>query len=88
MVFMAPDSGLIDVDSVPFNIINGSSTGRVAEKSASSPGFLEMQERESILRVLQDCGGNIRATAQKLGISRSGLYVKMKKFGISPDECR
>ena len=88
MVFMAPDSGLIDVDSVPLNIINGSSGGHAAGKSASAPGFLEMQERESILRVLQDCGGNIRATAQKLGISRSGLYVKMKKFGISPNECR
>ena len=85
MVFMAPDSGLIDVDSVPYNIMHGSSVGHISEKAASMPGFLQMQEKESILRVLQESGGNIRATAQKLGISRSGLYVKMKKFGISSE---
>lgn len=88
MVFLAPDSGLIDVDSVPHNILHGSSSGPAGEKSTSAPGVLEIQEKESILRVLTDCGGNIRAAAQKLGISRSGLYVKMKKFGISPSQCR
>ena len=88
MVFLAPDSGLIDVESVPANILHVVRGAQPAERSFDEPGVLRVQERESILRVLQECGGNIRATAQKLGISRSGLYVKMKKFGISPDQCR
>lgn len=88
MVFLAPDSGLIDVESVPANILHVVRGSQSAERSFDEPGVLRVQERESILRVLQECGGNIRATAQKLGISRSGLYVKMKKFGISPDQCR
>ena len=88
MVFLAPDSGLIDVESVPANILHVVRGAHPAERSFSEPGVLRVQERESIIRVLQECGGNIRATAQKLGISRSGLYVKMKKFGISPDQCR
>ena len=88
MVFMAPESGLIDVESVPVNIIHGVRGGQTAEKNSITSGVLQVQERESILRVLQECGGNIRAAARKLGISRSGLYVKMKKFGIAPDLCR
>jgi len=88
MVFMAPDSGIIDVESVPYNILHSAAGWRGADRSVTVSGFLEMQEKESILRVLQECGGNIRVTAQKLGISRSGLYVKMKRFGIYPDQYR
>ncbi len=85
MVFMAPDSGVIDVDSIPYSILHYRHSAHAGETRAAGMGMLEVQEKESILRGLKDCGGNIRVAAQKLGISRSGLYIKMKKFGISPD---
>ena len=41
-------------------------------------------EREVILAVLRDKGGNCQRTAEELGIHRSALYKKMNKLGIDP----
>ena len=38
--------------------------------------------RSYIREVLQRKSGNITATAQTLGLSRQGLYKKMKRLGI------
>ncbi len=35
-----------------------------------------------IARVLQDLGGRVAEASQRLGIPRSTLYQKIKKFGI------
>ena len=41
-------------------------------------------EREVILAVLRDKGGNCQRAAEELGIHRSALYKKMNKLGIDP----
>ena len=38
-------------------------------------------ERMHILRVLDHCGGNKKATAEMLGIDRSTLYAKLRQYG-------
>lgn len=76
---------VLDVDIVPANILAG---GRGNMAAGRARGLLSLQEKEILLRALRDNGGNLRAAARELGISRSGLYVKLKRFGISPDECR
>jgi DNA-binding NtrC family response regulator len=43
---------------------------------------LEELERMHIARVLQDLGGRVAEASQRLGIPRSTLYQKIKKFGI------
>lgn len=88
MVFMAPEHGVIDVESIPASIRSAVFERKQEAGKAPRAGMLEMLEKEGILRALEEHGGNIRATAQHLGISRSGLYVKMKRFGISLDQCR
>jgi len=40
-------------------------------------------ERELIRRALEACGGNQTRAAERLGLSRAGLYKKMRKLGIS-----
>jgi len=40
------------------------------------------QEKRLIVQVLEVCNGNIKLASQKLGINRSTLYDKMKKYGI------
>ena len=44
---------------------------------------LEQGQRELIRAALKDSGGNLRQTASRLGISRAGLYVKLKRYGLS-----
>lgn len=39
-------------------------------------------EREHIRKVLNECSGNVAAAARTLGISRTSLYNKMKRYGL------
>jgi two-component system response regulator HydG len=39
-------------------------------------------EREYILRMLREAGGNQSKASQMLGIDRKTLYLKLKKYGI------
>ena len=45
--------------------------------------MLEQSERNAIVRVLEAVQGNKKLAAARLGISRTTLYAKMKKFGIA-----
>jgi transcriptional regulator with PAS, ATPase and Fis domain len=44
--------------------------------------IVEEIEKENILKTLDYYKGNKRKTAEHLGIQRSALYLKMKKFGL------
>ena len=43
---------------------------------------LEAQEKQIIARAMRQEKGNISSAAKKLGINRSTLYMKLKKYGI------
>ncbi|MCA1784489.1 MAG: sigma-54-dependent Fis family transcriptional regulator, partial [Desulfobacteraceae bacterium] len=45
---------------------------------------LQNTEKDTICQVLDQCGWNKTAAAASLGISRSTLYEKLKKYRISP----
>ena len=61
---------------------------RAGEPAAGDGGLrplkeaLERPEQEIILRALRACHGSRQATAQALGINRTTLYKKMKRYGI------
>jgi DNA-binding NtrC family response regulator len=44
---------------------------------------LEEMEKNYILRVLKEAGGNQSRASQLLGIDRKTLYLKLKKYGIN-----
>ncbi|HJD96362.1 sigma-54-dependent Fis family transcriptional regulator [Mailhella massiliensis] len=81
-VNICPEGSFIDVDSLPPYI------GKSSEGSLIPEGTLYAGERVGIIDALRQTGGNIRAAAKILGVSRGGLYVKMKRFGLNPDEFR
>ena len=54
-----------------------------ALKGKSGQPSLEEWEREYILRVLKEAGGNQSKASQILGIDRKTLYLKLKKYGIN-----
>ena len=43
---------------------------------------LENAERDAILRAIKGCRGNMTAVARELGIAKSTVYVKLKRFGL------
>jgi two-component system nitrogen regulation response regulator NtrX len=45
----------------------------------------EAFERHYVTRLLDQCGGNVTRTAERLGIERSHLYRKMRALGIRGD---
>lgn len=51
---------------------------------ALASGSLEQFERRFIEAALRQQGGNVTATASQLGMGRSTLYEKIKRYGIRP----
>jgi two-component system response regulator AtoC len=54
-----------------------------ARPSADAPAELEQVEREHIVDVLRQVGGNRMAAAKVLGISRRALYRRLERHGIT-----
>jgi DNA-binding NtrC family response regulator len=53
-------------------------------RAAVEPSTLAELEREAIVQALDRHGGNITYAAQELGITRTSLYRRMEKHGLSP----
>jgi two-component system NtrC family response regulator len=60
-------------------------SARPSPRTSSDSGLnLEQLERESILRALQQTGGNKAEAARLLGITRRALYSRMERLGLRP----
>ncbi|GAB4390210.1 MAG: sigma-54 dependent transcriptional regulator [Thermodesulfovibrionales bacterium] len=51
-------------------------------REQGEPPSLEEVEREHILRVFEQAGGNQTRASRLLGIDRKTLYLKLKKYGV------
>jgi DNA-binding NtrC family response regulator len=54
-----------------------------ASGAPASGGTLKASEIQEIVRALQAEGGHVERAAQRLGIPRSSLYQKIRKYGIA-----
>lgn len=52
------------------------------ENDEGSKFSIVANERKLIIQALEFCNGNIKLASEKLGINRSTLYEKMRKYGI------
>ncbi len=57
---------------------------RMPSPEAENLATMEEREKQAIVEALKTAQGNKKKAAQKLGISRSALYNKMKKHGLMP----
>ncbi|MBW1699270.1 MAG: sigma 54-interacting transcriptional regulator [Deltaproteobacteria bacterium] len=55
----------------------------VAATFAESKTVLQESERQLLIETLESCNWNKKETANRLGIGRSTLYVKLKKYQIT-----
>lgn len=91
MVLMGDDETLT-VRDLPEEItaeVYAASGGRAPEEENALPGFKETvrrqtqaTERSLIEKALEESEGNVTRTAEKLGLSRKGLQLKIKELGI------
>jgi sigma-54 dependent transcriptional regulator, acetoin dehydrogenase operon transcriptional activator AcoR len=52
--------------------------------STSNSTNLELIERCAIERVMRDVNGNKAKASRQLGISRTQLYSRLRKYGLTP----
>jgi transcriptional regulator with PAS, ATPase and Fis domain len=57
-------------------------TAVVTDKDSQDLTLMEAMERNAIIQMLKDTGGNKLETAKRLGIGRQTLYNKIKVYGI------
>jgi two-component system NtrC family response regulator len=55
-------------------------------KRHGSSGTLDDMEKQMIISTIEECGGNLSRSSEKLGISRATLYRKMEKHGIQTEK--
>jgi DNA-binding NtrC family response regulator len=80
-IFAATDE--ISAEEVERERARRSEATSAPENSAGSlPGKLQEMERQEILRVLRESGGNKSLAARKLGIERKTLYEKARRLAI------
>ncbi len=78
----AVDGDMIRLQDLPFHIYRRKK-GRPEEKATSIRDVQHKAEKEAIVDALKACGHNKALAARTLGIHRTLLYKKMKKFEIS-----
>ncbi|HEX5110380.1 MAG TPA: sigma 54-interacting transcriptional regulator [Vicinamibacterales bacterium] len=88
-VAMIPSGGIIEPEHLSSDLTAPSDMGVVLPFPAaarSEPGNLaeavERIERQLISATLDRTGGNISETARLLGLTRRGLYLKMRRLGL------
>ena len=69
-----------DADTPP------SASDAILHPDRSLNDVLSQTEKTMIERVLQACEGQVTASAEVLGLSRQGLYKKMKRLGIDASD--
>ncbi len=92
MVNIVKDGEFVDESCLPAAILRGGGTETCFSAGRSGPsseaGILAARETESIIGALRSTKGNMRAAAAMLGVSRGGLYLKIKRLGINVTEWR
>ena len=76
---------MIGPDDLPPAVLAGARSQRTAARSASGKTLheaLEGPQKEIIVAALEQNHQNRQATAAQLGINRTTLYKKMKKYGL------
>jgi transcriptional regulator with PAS, ATPase and Fis domain len=79
----AMDGEMVRLEDLPFHIYQ-KRQGQQGLKPASIREVQHRAEKEAIQYALKSCGYNKSQAARRLGVHRTLLYKKMKKYNLSP----
>jgi len=79
----------IELEDIPAELKLAASALQVSRPDALEKPFkdvmkshMEEVEKQAIIQCLEECGGNVTKAAQRLGLSRKGLQLKMIKYNL------
>jgi DNA-binding NtrC family response regulator len=78
------DGGPIGVACLPEDVLGAAERPSEPDPDSSLPAHVADLERQRIEVALHEEGGNQTRTAQRLGITRSALLHRLRKYGIVP----
>jgi len=88
-VALSVPGGVVDPSQLSPEIMNttlptasGGDLPRSSRPAANLAGAIEEVERDMIQSALDRAGGNISETARTLGLTRRGLYLKLRRLGL------
>lgn len=82
-LYAAPSTPLIQAqETLPTHTTDDVQEVEVVNPDYQHPQSLEDSQREMIVHTLEQCNGNRKAAAGKLGISERTLYRKIKEYGL------
>jgi DNA-binding NtrC family response regulator len=84
--YVVAHGGSIEPHHLPPSIRQAEESARVDSELQSLDTVAKRFERDYLLRVLRSVGGSRSRTAEILGISRKGLWAKLKGHGISDED--
>ena len=70
------------IDSFEFDELDSTAAGDLSHEEKTLRNARAVFERQFIIKMLNENGGNISKTAQTIGVERSHLHKKMKSYGI------
>jgi DNA-binding NtrC family response regulator len=76
------DTGVIQLEDIEFGDEDPGSVPVARSQKVSVGTSLDQMEKDHIIRVLKETGGNKKKAAEILGIERRTLYNKAKRLGI------
>ena len=80
------EGGLITSEHLSLTRTIATRDGAAADSTPAAtapPAQLQAMERDMIVQALADCAGNKSKAAMRLGISRTQLYVRLRKYQLS-----
>jgi DNA-binding NtrC family response regulator len=83
VVALTPSGGVADFPEVRMRTPRSRLAALVPERPAASLKELVNDfERRVIAQALERCGGNRSRAARELGLTRQGLSIKIRKYGL------
>jgi len=73
----------IEVADLPSGLLEANGSVLMGMSETESGKTLEETEKQVLIEMLESCNWNKREAANRLGIGRSTLYIKLKKYQIS-----
>lgn len=73
---------LITLDDLPENIGSREAENPSVTEAGTLDEAVDSAEKNAIIKVLEECGGNRTLASQRLGISRRSLHRKLLKYNI------